>query len=114
MPRIVQIGIWDQVSLQVSKKEQIRIKDIQLTTGATKLKDLGELKVKAELSGNSAQNNIRIILADQNGKSILKDDSFRDHLQDRTKPQDGKTSGKALTGMYMAYGTCLSQATIRP
>ncbi|MBW8325925.1 MAG: hypothetical protein K0M50_14260 [Prolixibacteraceae bacterium] len=71
MPRIVQIGIWDQVSLQVSKKEQIRIKDIQVTTEADKLKDLGELKIKAELSGSSAQNDIRIMLADQNGKSVL-------------------------------------------
>jgi len=71
MPRMVQIGIWDQVSLQVTKKDQIRIKDIQLTTEADKLNDLGNLKINAILSNQSAQNNIRIMLADQTGKPIL-------------------------------------------
>ena len=71
MPRIVQIGIWDQVSLLVTKKERSRIKNIQILTEADKLNDLGELKIKAELSCYPAQNSIRIMLIDQDEKTIL-------------------------------------------
>ena len=71
MPRIVQIGIWDQVSLLVTKKDRPRIKDIQILMEADKLSDLGELKIKAKLSCQLAQNAIRIMLTDQKEEHIL-------------------------------------------
>ncbi len=72
-PRIVQIGIWDKVFLQISKKEQARLNTIQVTTDADRLKDLGELKIKASSSNSLASQNVRIVLTETSGKTIVKE-----------------------------------------
>jgi Beta-galactosidase/beta-glucuronidase len=71
-PRIVQIGIWDNVNLQISKKDDVRINNLLVTTNADKLKDLGELRIKASLSGLK-DNNIHLSLIDPTGRPVLEE-----------------------------------------
>lgn len=71
-PRIVQVGIWDNVYLQISKKNEVRISNLQVTTDADMQKDLGELRIKVNLPG-AKNNNIRINLADPTGKQVFEE-----------------------------------------
>jgi beta-mannosidase len=72
-PRIVQVGIWDNVCLRISQKNQVLITNLQITTNADKLKELGEIRIKANLSSLKDNNNLHISLADPTGKSVLEE-----------------------------------------
>jgi beta-mannosidase len=72
-PRLVQIGIWDNVYLKIAQKDQVLINNLQITTDADKQKDLGELRIKANLSSLKDNNKLNIRLADPTGKPVLEE-----------------------------------------
>ena len=71
IPRIVQIGIWDNILLDVIDKESANIEEIKIITGADKIKDIGNLKISAELSSMALNGKVRIQLKKGTGESII-------------------------------------------
>jgi len=71
IPRIVQVGIWDDILLEVLDKESVRIEDIKVVTEADKNKDLGNLKISAELNSLALHGKVRIQLAKDTGEPIV-------------------------------------------
>ncbi|SHI79901.1 beta-mannosidase [Tangfeifania diversioriginum] len=71
VPRIVQIGIWDEILLQT--KSQNILSKVQVETKAEKEKDEGELSVLVEDSKSSDTSFARISLNDSEGELIFKD-----------------------------------------
>lgn len=71
IPRIVQIGIWDDVILEVADKESVLISDLNVVTEADKMKDLGILRVSAELTNLASHGKVRLQLAKVSGETIF-------------------------------------------
>ena len=63
IPRIVQIGIWDNIFLRSEEKEIVRFEEIKIVTGADKIKDIGNLKISAELTAAALKGKVRIQLS---------------------------------------------------
>lgn len=71
VPRIVQIGIWDNIWISVENEVQPKIENIQIIVDADKLKDKGTLKIKTDLNKAAMNGKIEILLTDNNNKNIL-------------------------------------------
>lgn len=71
MPRIVQIGIWDKVLLEVRDKEDIHIKDISVITTADRSKDSGELRISSDLTVSAKKEYVRIELKDKDNRYLI-------------------------------------------
>ncbi|MCK5821025.1 MAG: hypothetical protein KAH17_04020 [Bacteroidales bacterium] len=71
VPRIVQIGIWDNVWISTENDSQALINDIQIIADADKNK--GVLKIKANLNEKAIQRNIKVRLSEANGKKVFED-----------------------------------------
>ena len=71
IPRIVQVGIWDDIRLLVAPKEQQKVENLQIITDADKLKDKGNLKIKATFHSNSINEKVRITLSEIRGGIIF-------------------------------------------
>ena len=84
IPRIVQIGIWDNILLEVLDKESARIEEIKVITEADKNKDFGNLKISAELSSLALRGKVRIQLSNETGDPIV------DETVPATKLREGK------------------------
>lgn len=84
IPRIVQIGIWDDILLEVLDKESTRIEEMKIVTGADKNKDLGYLKISAELTSLASHCKVRIQLTKDKGETIV----------DETVPSEQLREGK--------------------
>ena len=84
IPRIVQIGIWDNIFLQVIEKEGAILEEIKIVTKADKNRDLANLKISAELSSHAFYGKIRIKLTRDTRESII------DETIPATQLRDGK------------------------
>jgi len=74
MPRIVQIGIWDDVLLEVSDPDRMEIADLDISTSASQSRELGSLAISIKTSGNAQDNSrIEILLSETQGKVIFKE-----------------------------------------
>jgi beta-mannosidase len=71
IPRIVQIGIWDNILMEVTDKESAEITDIKVVAGADRVKDLGTLQISAELTPEALRGKVRIQLNGLNGEQLL-------------------------------------------
>lgn len=84
MPRIVQIGIWDDVLLEISEKDHMRITDLKVYANADRYKDSGELSIIPEMTYEAKKGKIRIELKDSRERTII----------DETVPACELASGK--------------------
>jgi len=73
IPRIVQIGIWDNIVMEVIDKEASRIEDLKITTDAVKDKNLGTLSISAELSPSAFMGKVRVQLTKESGKPVFEE-----------------------------------------
>ncbi|HZK69102.1 MAG TPA: glycoside hydrolase family 2 TIM barrel-domain containing protein [Paludibacter sp.] len=73
IPRIVQIGIWDKVWINTFKNDQPNIDGLQIITDADKIKDIGELKIKADLNKYALPGKIKISLSTSEGKNVFEE-----------------------------------------
>jgi len=71
MPRNVQVGIWDDILLEVSEKDEMAIEDLKVLTSADRFKDLGELKLSGVMSYTTMRGKLDIKLKDANGKFVV-------------------------------------------
>ena len=53
IPRIVQIGIWDDISLEIQGKNYASIENLRMFASAGRTEDTGQLAVSAELTPQS-------------------------------------------------------------
>lgn len=82
IPRIVQIGIWDNVLLDVVDKESAVIEDLKIVTDADKVKDSGGLKISAEMSPMALRGNVRIQLTKDTGEEVFDETVAAAQLRD--------------------------------
>ncbi len=75
IPRIVQVGIWDNILLEVTDKESARIEEIKIVTEVDKMKDHGNLKISAELTPRALHGKVRIQLSKNTGEPVF-DETF--------------------------------------
>lgn len=75
IPRIVQVGIWDNITMEVRQKEHAAIEYLRIDPSADRIKDIGSLEISAELTAPAARCNVRILLSEANGKPLI-DESF--------------------------------------
>lgn len=71
MPRNVQIGVWDDILIEVTDKDQVVIDDLKVFTSADRYKDQGELKVSGEMSQSAIKGKLAIELKDGKGRSLI-------------------------------------------
>ena len=71
MPRNVQIGIWDDIIIEVIEKDQVVIDHLNVSTTANRFKDQGELTVSAEMTPNAMKGKLAIELKDKQGRFII-------------------------------------------
>lgn len=72
VPRIVQIGIFEKVTISLCKEDQPEIQNLQILTDADKTSDTGELKIKADLNKSAIlHGKINVLLSDQDGKTVF-------------------------------------------
>ena len=71
IPRIVQVGIWDDIVLDVHKKDYLAIDNIKVVTKADKAKDLGQLEISAEMTPKAYQGQVRIQLMKDTGEPLI-------------------------------------------
>ena len=71
VPRFVQIGIWDNILMEVTNKESIAFGDLKIVSGADKVKDLGNLQISAELTPQALRGKVRIQLNGVKGEQVL-------------------------------------------
>lgn len=89
LPRIVQIGIWDDVLLEVYEKDDARIERIGVLANADRYQDVGELKIAPVMTHAAKRGSLHIELKDQKGKSII----------NQTIPAYEATLGKQFSGL---------------
>ncbi len=83
VPRIVQIGIWDDVLLQTNSQNILN--QIQVTTKAAKDNDEGELTVLVNDTNHNDVKLVEVSLSDAEGKIIIRDSiSMQDILAGKT------------------------------
>ncbi len=73
IPRIVQIGIWDNVWISRSMVDKPEMIDVQIITEADRKKNRGELKIKANLNSTALSGNVKISLSELEGKNVFED-----------------------------------------
>jgi len=73
IPRILQIGIWDNMVLEVFDKESARINYLNVVTDADRYKDLGSLKISAELTSSAFKGKVRVQLMKNSGESVFEE-----------------------------------------
>ncbi len=71
IPRIVQIGVWDDIVLEVKDKGNSSIEELKVTTKADKNKDLGELDLTAEMTTTAYHGEVKIELKSEKGESYI-------------------------------------------
>ena len=71
IPRIVQIGIWDNVTLEVLDKEEVKINNLNVLASANRHKDIGALTISTDLSLAAKKGEVKIELTDANGKYLI-------------------------------------------
>lgn len=71
MPRNVQIGVWDDVLIEVAEKEIISFDDLKVFSSADKYKDLGELRLSAEMGYSAMKGKLSVQLKDPDGKFVI-------------------------------------------
>jgi len=86
IPRIVQIGIWDNIFIRSEEKEIARFEEIKIVTGADKIKDIGNLKIAAELTPAALKGKVRIQLNAGTGS--------KEQIIDETIPASQLREGK--------------------
>jgi len=99
IPRIVQIGIWDNILLEVFDKESARIEEIKVVTDADKIKDLGNLKISAELTSLALNGKVRIQLTKDTGEPIV------DETVPATQLREGKVWGNLKIKRWWPNGS---------
>jgi beta-mannosidase len=87
IPRIVQIGIWDNIFIRSEEKENVKFEEIRIVTGADKIKDIGNLKISAELTAAALKGRVRIQLSASTGS--------KEQIIDETIPASQLREGKA-------------------
>ncbi len=73
IPRIVQIGIWDKVWIKTAETGLPVMEDIQVNTDANRLKERGELRLKASFNQSALAGHVRISLTDSEGEKVLEE-----------------------------------------
>ena len=73
VPRIVQIGIWNNVWISIENEIQPKIENTQIIVDADKLKDKGTLKIKTDLNKAALKGKVEVLLTDKNNNNILKE-----------------------------------------
>lgn len=71
MPRNVQIGIWDDIFIEVADDEHIAVEDLKIFCSADRYKDLGELKLSGEMGYSAMKGKLEVQLADDKGNKIV-------------------------------------------
>lgn len=71
VPRIVQVGIWDDIYLEVVDKEYPEINNIKIITDADRNMDLGKLEISAEMTSKALNGKIRIQLRKDTMEPII-------------------------------------------
>jgi beta-mannosidase len=85
MPRNVQIGIWDDVFIEVADQEIVEISDLKVLTSADRMKDIGVLSVSGEMGYSAMKGRLSVTLLDDQGKIIINE------TVPCTQIRDGKT-----------------------
>lgn len=80
MPRIVQTGIWDDVSLTVKDKKAASLSRIQVLANADKREDKGSLSIKAEPDYRALKGKVKVELTDSDGKEVFSETILTSHL----------------------------------
>jgi len=75
IPRIVQVGIWNDINIEIRKKNFTAIENLKVITRADRLKDLGTLDISAEMTSEALGGNVRVKLSDGTGRALV-DESF--------------------------------------
>lgn len=89
MPRNVQIGIWDNVIIETSPENYVKINDLKIFASADRAEDLGELKLKGEMSPIARRGNLAVQLKDESGHAVI----------DETVPCSQISSGKVWSNL---------------
>jgi beta-mannosidase len=84
IPRIVQVGIWDNIVLDVLNKDYSGINNLKVITAADKVKDLGRLEISAEMTPKAYHGRVRIQLMKDTGEPLI----------DETLPAEQLRAGK--------------------
>ena len=71
IPRIVQVGIWDNIVLDVLNKDYSGIDNLKVVTAADKVKDLGRLEISAEMTPKAYHGRVRIQLMKDTGEPLI-------------------------------------------
>lgn len=72
IPRIVQIGIFEKVTIKSYKEDQAEIQNLQILTDADKTTDKGELKIKGDFNKAALfHGQIKVLLSDFDGKTVF-------------------------------------------
>jgi len=71
MPRIVQIGIWDDVLLEVAEKEIVSFDDLKIFSSADRNRDLGELKLIGEMGYCAMKGTLSVQLKDAENNLVI-------------------------------------------
>jgi beta-mannosidase len=75
IPRIVQIGIWDDILIEVLNKDYSGIDNIKVVTDADRDRDLGHLEISAEMTPQAYHGKVRIQLMKDTGEPLI-DETF--------------------------------------
>jgi len=73
VPRIVQIGIWDKIRINIEDDNQTLMTDIQIVADVDNVNNKGSLSIQANLNKSAVQANIKVLLSDENGKKVFED-----------------------------------------
>jgi len=84
MPRNVQIGVWDDVLIEVAEKEIVAFDDLKVFSTADRFKDLGELRLSGEMGYGAMKGKLSVQLKDPDGKLVI------DETVPCTQIRDGK------------------------
>lgn len=80
IPRIVQTGIWNNVSLTVKDKKAASLSRIQILANADKREDKGSLSIKAEPDYRALKGKVKVELTDSDGKEVFSETILASHL----------------------------------
>lgn len=84
MPRNVQIGVWDDVLIEVAEKEIVAFEDLKVFCSADRYRELGELRLSGEMGYSAMKGKLSVQLKDPDGKFVI------DETVPCTQIRDGK------------------------
>ena len=99
IPRIVQVGIWDDIVLDVQNKDYSHIDNLNVVTKADKTKDLGQLEISAEMTVKANQGQVRIQLMKDTGEPLI------DETLSVAQLREGKTWGNLKIKRWWPNGS---------